>query len=129
MTLMTFEEYKEFGKIVFGLANELVSMAQEKTASTINPPDWYAGITGQEDKDRDGKADRYNGHPVQKGTWVEMDVENHELAKAIEDELHRRGYQGGGNRGNMSLKPTYVYLYKIDMKQKLAEFFKSTVPV
>jgi len=111
---MTFDEY--FDSII-GYADQLLSLARANSASTIVPGEWYAGITGQEDDDNDGKADRENAHPVQEGTWVEIEVHYHQVAKDVEDELHRRGFRGDGGRGNMSLKPTIVYLYKINFIQ------------
>ena len=80
---------------------------------------WYAGITGQEDEDEDGRADRFVAHKntypkIVEDSWSQWEVSCTEVAIEIEKRLHALDFDGegeDGRPGNLSLEPNIVYVF------------------
>jgi hypothetical protein len=88
---------------------------------TIGTPyhyDWYAGVTGQKDHDKDGCLDRKVGHESDYDKihyWEEFSTSSVRIALAVETKLHDKDLDGRGDKnrkGNLSLDPNVVYVFK-----------------
>jgi hypothetical protein len=76
--------------------------------------EWYAGVTGQKDKDEDGCRDRKVGHEADYEKifyWEEFPTSAMKIALAVETKLHDAYFDGRGDKnrkGNLSLEPDVV---------------------